>query len=279
MKKSSVDSSVPKLKKPKRQLLYKTPQIILAGSYQESDWRNAFLLNYSSYTVKMEDKLTIFGNCKFLGFYPQQKLIDYYNNIKKATFVVIYIADINTVNDKQLLDTCAVAYQHNIPILLIYATQEILLETMNHQLHAFTKQIFCLESSKSALYAGSTPKDVVYAYLYWYGFFCQSPLEKSFWKKLQTLKIQGWQLQYPIQVNGHAYNVDFAHPLYKIVIEVDGYAYHSRNREDFVKERERWRLIQSQGWKIIPFAGSEIKFSVQKCLDFILQEIQTINTT
>jgi very-short-patch-repair endonuclease len=57
-----------------------------------------------------------------------------------------------------------------------------------------------------------------------------------------------------------AYRIDFAiiqKPI-KIAIELDGFAYHDRDKEQFQRERKRQNFITSQGFKILRYTWSDV---------------------
>ena len=74
--------------------------------------------------------------------------------------------------------------------------------------------------------------------------------------------------QYSLIIKDQKFRLDFAFILTeasnssrsfkkKVGIECDGYKFHS-SPDQFVKDRERMRLLQSDDWTMIHFSGSEI---------------------
>lgn len=90
----------------------------------------------------------------------------------------------------------------------------------------------------------------------------ESPIEKMFWHEGAAYLIGGLVPQ----VKVGKYRLDFGIPIDKIGIELDGHAYHSTK-----KQREgdavRQRFLESQGWKIIRFTGTEVYRDPGKCVD------------
>lgn len=108
---------------------------------------------------------------------------------------------------------------------------------------------------------GESPSAVLYKYLQSKGYFCESPIEKSFWDAAFH-RIPGLVCQHPL--NG--FRLDFAIPEKKIAIELDGHEFH-KTKEQRTHDAERERKIQSYGWRVIRFTGSEIHKDVSKCVN------------
>jgi very-short-patch-repair endonuclease len=81
----------------------------------------------------------------------------------------------------------------------------------------------------------------------------RSEAERLLVRLLRAHKITGWQSNYPIG----GYKVDVAFPKRKVVIEVDGWAFHS-DHEDFVKDRRRQNTIVQLGWKVLRFTWLDL---------------------
>jgi very-short-patch-repair endonuclease len=81
----------------------------------------------------------------------------------------------------------------------------------------------------------------------------RSEAERLLVRLLYAHKITGWQTNYPMG----GYKVDVAFPNQKVVIEVDGWAFHS-DHEDFVKDRRRQNTIVQLGWKVLRFTWLDL---------------------
>jgi very-short-patch-repair endonuclease len=81
----------------------------------------------------------------------------------------------------------------------------------------------------------------------------RSEAERLLVRLLRAHKITGWKANYPIG----GYKVDVAFPKQKVVIEVDGWAFHS-DHEDFVKDRRRQNTIVQLGWKVLRFTWLDL---------------------
>lgn len=65
---------------------------------------------------------------------------------------------------------------------------------------------------------------------------------------LTSAQITGWIANFPVG----PFVVDFAFPDSKLVIEIDGFAFHS-GVDDFVKDRNRQNYLVLHRWKVLRF--------------------------
>jgi very-short-patch-repair endonuclease len=70
---------------------------------------------------------------------------------------------------------------------------------------------------------------------------------------LKSAGITGWVANYPIG----AYVADFAFPEHEVVIEVDGFAFHS-DPVAFRKDRARQNQIALLGWTVLRFTWFDL---------------------
>lgn len=70
-----------------------------------------------------------------------------------------------------------------------------------------------------------------------------------------------------------------SHPQYKLIVELDGYQYHS-NRQSFSRDRQRDRFLRSKGFDVLRFGGSEVNTNPvstsAELLDYIRSTIPDI---
>jgi very-short-patch-repair endonuclease len=71
---------------------------------------------------------------------------------------------------------------------------------------------------------------------------------------------------------------DFFGDLIEIVVECDGHRWHERTPAQAAKDRARDRSIQSVGYKIFRFTGSEINASPHGCAFEVLNHIMEFQT-
>jgi very-short-patch-repair endonuclease len=81
----------------------------------------------------------------------------------------------------------------------------------------------------------------------------RSEAERLLVKLLRQAGITGWRTNYPIG----PYKVDVACPASKIVIEVDGWAFHS-DQEVFQNDRKRQNYLALMGWQVLRFTWLDL---------------------
>jgi very-short-patch-repair endonuclease len=81
----------------------------------------------------------------------------------------------------------------------------------------------------------------------------RSEAERLLLKLLRRAGITGWKTDYPIA----GYKVDVAFPQQRVVIEVDGWAFHS-DPEVFAKDRKRQNAIALLGWQVLRFTWLDL---------------------
>jgi hypothetical protein len=55
----------------------------------------------------------------------------------------------------------------------------------------------------------------------------------------------------------------------KVVVEVDGHDFHERSKEQAARNRQRDRDFMMDGYKVVPFTGSEVYNDPYKCAEEI----------
>ena len=82
----------------------------------------------------------------------------------------------------------------------------------------------------------------------------------------------GYHAQFPVQRTGRnahrRYFLDFALPAAMIAIEADGAAYHSTKAQK-LKDARRQAELESQGWTVLRFTGSEIVKDSDACVQVV----------
>lgn len=74
---------------------------------------------------------------------------------------------------------------------------------------------------------------------------------------LRERGIAGWEPQYPVSMpSGQIIEADIVFPERKLVIELDGWAWHDRDR--FRKDRRRWRGAVAMGWRVVQFTWDDL---------------------
>lgn len=98
----------------------------------------------------------------------------------------------------------------------------------------------------------------------------RSEAERLLVKLLRQAGITGWKTNYPIG----GYNVDFAFPKEKVVIEVDGWAFHS-DPEAFAKDRKRQNAIALLGYQVLRFTWLDLTEYPQRVIAEIAAAIRS----
>ena len=86
-----------------------------------------------------------------------------------------------------------------------------------------------------------------------HGELSDSKLEAAFHKLLVLAGLD--QFDYHLNVEG--YEVDFAHVPARVIIEVDGWKYHS-SRDAFVRDRWRDATLAANGWIVLRFTWRQV---------------------
>jgi hypothetical protein len=62
---------------------------------------------------------------------------------------------------------------------------------------------------------------------------------------------------------------------FKVLIECDGFEYHGKSKEQFIKDREKDRFLKYLGYDVLRFSGTELYKNPDQCLE---ETIQILNT-
>lgn len=66
-----------------------------------------------------------------------------------------------------------------------------------------------------------------------------------------------WQENYR-PLPDRRFELDFADPVLKLGIEVDGWQYHGKHKAGYARDREKDRLLTLAGWRVLRYTASEI---------------------
>ena len=80
--------------------------------------------------------------------------------------------------------------------------------------------------------------------------------------------ITGWTANFPVG----PYVADFAFPAQKVIIEVDGWAFHS-DQEAFQKDRKRQNKLALMGWQVLRFTWLDLTMNPERVLSEIRSAI------
>lgn len=96
-------------------------------------------------------------------------------------------------------------------------------------------------------YARWTPRSDPYSYFKWDETF--SPIERLVWSEIRMLGLPFYP-EFPVG----KYFIDFADPIKKIGIEVDGKEFHQDREKDKFRQNE----LENLGWMIFRISGSTV---------------------
>lgn len=87
---------------------------------------------------------------------------------------------------------------------------------------------------------------------------------------LRQAGIRGWSGNVVIACAGHRYPVDVAFERARLIIEVDGYAYHrAENRDQFHRDRRKWTELSAAGWTILHLTWDHLVYELAWVVDRI----------
>jgi very-short-patch-repair endonuclease len=94
-----------------------------------------------------------------------------------------------------------------------------------------------------------------------------SPIEDLFYTAYNELDHPYKQLvrQRPVpRQNGKLFFADFAHEHARVIIEIDGHQWHT-GRKQQMYDAWRQKYLESLGWRVIRFTGSEVWHDPEGC--------------
>lgn len=78
----------------------------------------------------------------------------------------------------------------------------------------------------------------------------RSELELRFRRFLSAHGLDRPRANHRIEVGPRAFEVDFSWPAQRLIVELDGHAFH-RGRQAFESDRDRDRVLQAAGWRVV----------------------------
>lgn len=97
----------------------------------------------------------------------------------------------------------------------------------------------------------------------------QEEFERRFHQLLTRAGIEGWSPQYPITtVTGMTVHADVAFPAVRLLLELDGYAWHG-GRERFGADRRRDRRTLMTGWRTARFTWDDLDHPAQTIAEIL----------
>lgn len=75
--------------------------------------------------------------------------------------------------------------------------------------------------------------------------------------------------EYPDAVPNRRFRLDIAITAQRIAIEVDGWEWHGKHKNDFKRDRERQNLLVLNGWRVLRFTASDIRRDMAAVMETI----------
>lgn len=78
--------------------------------------------------------------------------------------------------------------------------------------------------------------------------------QRVLWNMLhaeESAKHYAWVGDFVGAVPGRKFELDVASPRYRIGIEVDGWLWHGKRKQDFLRDREKDYLLSIEGWQVL----------------------------
>jgi very-short-patch-repair endonuclease len=99
-----------------------------------------------------------------------------------------------------------------------------------------------------------------------------SPLESIFRVVLWSAGVPAPLSQYEVVDGLFMARVDFAWPDYRLIVELDGFAYHA-DRASYRNDRERGNQLERLRWRVLRFTWEDVMFRPDEVVALILAAI------
>lgn len=93
--------------------------------------------------------------------------------------------------------------------------------------------------------------------------------ERLLWAKLKGKQLGAYKFRRQNSIN--QYSLDFYCPKAKLAIEIDGDSHFDEEAED--SDRERQRVIESYGIRVLRFTNNEVYNNLEGVLETILEDL------
>ncbi|MFC7620121.1 DUF559 domain-containing protein [Microlunatus sp. GCM10028923] len=88
-----------------------------------------------------------------------------------------------------------------------------------------------------------------------------SEAERLLHRMLRRADIRGWSGNVIVECAGERYPVDVVFRYRRLIIEVDGYAFHrAEHREQFHRDRRKWSNLTADGWTVLHFTWDHLVY-------------------
>lgn len=80
-----------------------------------------------------------------------------------------------------------------------------------------------------------------------------------------------WVNDYARAVPGRKYEIDLAVPALRLGVEVDGWQYHGKHKESFLRDRDKDYLLSLQGWLVVRVQAGLVSTEPAQALERVRQ--------
>lgn len=102
-----------------------------------------------------------------------------------------------------------------------------------------------------------------------------SEAERLLHRILREAGIRGWAGNVVIDCAGHSYPVDVVFERARLIIEVDGYAYHrAENRDQFHRDRRKWTELTVAGWTVLHLTWDHLVYEPAWVVDRVRRALR-----
>ncbi len=84
-----------------------------------------------------------------------------------------------------------------------------------------------------------------------------SEAERVTHRRLLAAGISDWRANADLVINGRTVRPDLTFDEVKLIVEIDGFAYHG-DRDAFERDRQRLNLLTAAGWTVLRFTWRQI---------------------
>lgn len=102
-----------------------------------------------------------------------------------------------------------------------------------------------------------------------------SPPQQKLWEIVKARYPTAEQEKYGL-VPGRRYTVDIVIEEFKLIIELDGWAYHAKYKQGFKRDRQKDRLLMLAGYRVVRVAAGEVLKNEAGVIDVLERIVEMI---
>lgn len=100
--------------------------------------------------------------------------------------------------------------------------------------------------------------------------------QQKLWRRVIRRWLGQAKWEYRGAVPGRRHRIDIAFPSLQLAVEVDGWQYHGRHKQDFRRDREKQKLLTLNGWHLLRIPAGDIEKNIEGVLGDIEATIAAI---